>query len=142
MVGRYGVTFFPGAGTHPAGYQEIMKTVLIVDDEESILSVITEYLAMRDEELALLTATDGKKAMEIMQSSASIDLVITDLRMPVMDGFELIRYMAVRHPETPVIAMSGTDPGRVEALDIGNPFRYIEKPFLFEDLAMMVEGLI
>ncbi|MFA5354992.1 MAG: response regulator [Thermodesulfovibrionales bacterium] len=119
-----------------------MKTVLIVDDEESILSVITEYLAMRDEELALLTATDGKKAMEIMQSSASIDLVITDLRMPVMDGFELIRYMAVRHPETPVIAMSGTDPGRVEALDIGNPFRYIEKPFLFEDLAMMVEGLI
>ena len=120
-----------------------MKKVLIVDDEESILSIITEYLAMCDEDLRIITATDGKRAMEIMESSASIDLVITDLRMPVMDGFELIRYMAERHPETPVIAMSGdSDPGRIEQLNVENPFRYIEKPFLFEDLAMMVEGLI
>ncbi|MFA5354618.1 MAG: response regulator [Thermodesulfovibrionales bacterium] len=120
-----------------------MKSILIVDDEESLLSIIADYLTMWGEDFRLMTATNGKKAIEIMESAPSIDLMITDLKMPVMSGEELIRYMEERHPATPVIVMSGhTDPITVEKINRNKPYRYIEKPFLFEDLGHMVRGLI
>ncbi|NTU41604.1 MAG: response regulator [Nitrospirales bacterium] len=120
-----------------------MKNVLIVDDEESILSILSEYLSLETENVRLITATNGKKAMEILESSHAIDLVITDLRMPVMSGYELLQYMTKKHPQTPVIVMSGySDHGIIETIKKKISCHYIEKPFLFDDLALAVKGLI
>jgi DNA-binding NtrC family response regulator len=66
------------------------KRVLIVDDEEKILFVMRHALARLDAHCQVQTARDGRQALE-MARDASFDLVVTDLRMPEMDGIELTR---------------------------------------------------
>jgi len=82
-----------------------MKQVLIVDDEKNLLASLREGFSDHAGEFALVTAENGAKATVILKSMP-IDLVITDLRMPVMDGFELLAYMSKYHPELPTIVMT------------------------------------
>ena len=62
-----------------------MKNVLIVDDEMPVQPTISEGLGVYTKDLNLLTAENGKKAMEVMKSF-KVDLVVTDLNMSEMDG--------------------------------------------------------
>lgn len=76
--------------------------------------------------------------------SFKVDLVVTDLNMPEMDGFELLAYTRKNHPSIPVIVMTAFDTSDIEkklhALDI---FGYIEKPFELKDLTnMILNGLV
>ncbi|MFP4366735.1 MAG: response regulator [Bacteroidales bacterium] len=64
------------------------KTILIVDDSESIREVVS--FTLESEGFKVLVGIDGKDAMKFLDGS-SIDLIITDLHMPVMNGIELIR---------------------------------------------------
>ncbi|NOY64754.1 MAG: response regulator [Nitrospirae bacterium] len=111
-----------------------MKNVLIVDDERSFLTSLSEGLATYDSEFNTLTAENGKKAVETLNSTR-IDLVVTDLKMPEMDGFELLAYMSRHHPDIPVIIMTayGTPEIRKKAHSMGAS-QYLEKPLDFKDL--------
>jgi DNA-binding NtrC family response regulator len=115
-----------------------MKNVLIVDDEMPVQLTISEGLGIYTKELNVLTAENGKKAMEVMESF-KVDLVVTDLNMPEMDGFELLAYIRKSHPNIPVIMMTGFRPTELEkklrTLDI---FGYIEKPFELKYLTNMI----
>ena len=82
-----------------------MKNVLIVDDEKSFLLSLVEGLLSFAGDFNTLTAENGKKAVEVLKS-ANIDLVVTDLKMPEMDGFELLAYMSRNYPDIPVIVMT------------------------------------
>ncbi len=119
-----------------------MKNVLIVDDEQNFLLSLADMLKDPDNKFEVLTANNGKEAAEIIDSKA-VDLVVTDLKMPEMDGFELIAHINNQKPETPVIAMTayGTTEMESRLMKMGT-FQYIEKPIDFTSLLKKInEGL-
>jgi CheY-like chemotaxis protein len=107
------------------------ETVLVVDDEEFILETTRE--ALLDAGYRVRTAEGGAEALSAV-ADEPIDVVVTDLRMPEMDGFDLIRTLRARHPNLPIVAASGVADGRTdEALDAGAD-AFLAKPFSAEKL--------
>lgn len=108
-------------------------TLLIIDDDDVVRASLAAYLD--DSGFRVLQAPNGPKGLELFDSERP-DLVICDLRMPQMDGLELIRLISERQSDLPVIVVSGagvmTD--AVEALRLGAA-DYLIKPL--EDLAML-----
>ena len=115
-----------------------MKTLLIVDDEKLFTQSLSEGLAVFDPSLRVLAAENGRVALSILEREP-IDLVLTDLKMPVVDGFELLAEMSRRYREIPVLVMTafGTPEigSRLEDLGIGV---FIEKPVDFAALASQI----
>jgi CheY-like chemotaxis protein len=87
-----------------------LPRLLIVDDDEAIRQVTADSL--RELGYQIETAEDGAAALEVI-GAFQPDLVITDLRMPKMSGFELLEILRSRFPRMPVIAMSGEFRGDV-----------------------------
>jgi two-component system NtrC family response regulator len=114
-----------------------METILIVDDEKNYLLVLSAVL--EDEGYEVLTAPDGAEALEI-QKSSDLDLVVTDMKMPGMDGIEFLEQIKARDPDLPVIMMTahGTVDKAVEAMQKG-AYSYILKPFDNERLILFAK---
>ena len=105
-----------------------VKNVLIVDDEKQFLESLRIGLEDYSHVFRVLTALDGEEAVQILRSKR-IDLVVTDLRMPTMDGFELIAYMSTHFPDIPAIVLSAYASGdsMQSLMEMGLP-RWLEKP--------------
>lgn len=118
--------------------QEGPKKVLIVDDEEILTWIMSKTLSKDRKRYEVLVANDCSKALEIMKST-TIDLVITDIRMPGMSGLDLLEEIRVRHPDTKVIVMTayGNPEVQKEANERGC-LHYLEKPFKIEDLRNLI----
>jgi nitrogen regulation protein NR(I) len=103
------------------------KQILVVDDEANLRRVLTAQLSRDGYEVH--TAPDGEAGLAVLREH-HIDLVITDLRMPKMDGLELLRQALRTDPQLPVVILTahGTVDNAVEALKTG-AFDYITKPF-------------
>ena len=82
-----------------------MKTVLVVDDEPSVLFALSEALSDRRRGVRVVTAANGIEAVAVLEAEP-VDLVLTDLRMPDMDGFELLTFLRRNHAALPVILMT------------------------------------
>jgi len=100
--------------------------ILVVDDEELIREFFLAALSKREIEVDV--CSDGGQAMEALESGR-YDLVITDLRMPKVDGMELLSWIIGKHPDTPVIMLTAyaSLDGAVEAMRVG-AFDYLPKP--------------
>ena len=106
-----------------------VREVLIVDDEEPLLLTIAEGLSIYKKYFNVLTATNGADAVKVLKSSPVIDLVLTDLSMPKMDGFELLAYMNRNYHKIPVILMTAFGTPKIEEIVSSmGIFRYLEKP--------------
>lgn len=106
-----------------------IKEVLIVDDEETLLLSIDDGLSIYKKYFRLLTATNGVDAVKLLKSKSSIDLVLTDLRMPRMDGFELMTYIKRNFPHIPVILMTAYGTPKIEEIVKTMGINgYLEKP--------------
>lgn len=116
-----------------------MKKVLIVDDDKSFLHSLIDGFKAYEDNFTIATAGDGLEALAILQKEA-ISLVLTDLKMPRMDGFELLALLTRDYPSVPVIVMTafGTPEMEDNLRDMGT-FQYIEKPI---DFAVLVEKII
>jgi two-component system response regulator FlrC len=103
-----------------------MKRVLVVDDEEGVRSFIAGALAT--EKLHVVTAKDGQEAAELVDHQ-SFHLVVTDLKMPRLDGLSLLRKLRKETPETEVIVLTAhaTVDSAVEAMKLG-AYDYLQKP--------------
>ena len=77
-----------------------METILIVDDEKNYLTILTAIL--EEEGFEVLTALSGQEALDIRKNS-DVDLVLTDMKMPVMDGRERKAYEATEFPIPEVV---------------------------------------
>ncbi|MEE9913247.1 MAG: response regulator [Deltaproteobacteria bacterium] len=100
-----------------------------MDDEEPLLLTIAEGLSTYRKYFNLLTATNGADAVKVLKSSPVIDLVVTDLSMPKMDGFELLAYMNRNYPKIPVILMTAFGTPKIEEIVSSmGLYRYLEKP--------------
>lgn len=112
-----------------------MKNVLIVDDEKVFLLSLSDGLKSYSDEFNVLIAFNGKEAVKILNST-KIDLVVTDLKMPEMDGFQLLAYLTRHFPNIPTIVMTafGTPDMEEKLLHVGAT-QYMEKPLDFDVLA-------
>lgn len=113
-----------------------LANILIVDDEDVVLSLLSD--ALEEEAAELITANSAAKAIEIIQQNP-IDLLITDIRMPGMDGIELAGRAAFERPKIKIIFMTGyanlnsaKDAIRHGAID------YILKPFELKEIRKAV----
>lgn len=106
---------------------EERKQILVVDDEPNLRRVLSAQLARDGYEV--LAAEDGEQGLAML-ADHHIDLVITDLKMPKVDGMELLRRALELEPELPIVMITahGTVDNAVEALKTG-AFDYITKPF-------------
>jgi two-component system NtrC family response regulator len=113
-----------------------MDTILIVDDEKNYPLILSAVL--QEEGFETLTANSGHEALAVLEQS-DVDLVLTDMKMPKMDGIELLERIKVDDPELPVIMMTayGTVEKAVEAMQKG-AYSYILKPFDNEQLILYV----
>lgn len=112
-----------------------MKTILIVDDEPRLLKSIQAGLKIHQGSFSVITAIDGEEAVKIL-SSALVDLVITDLKMPKMDGFELLAYISTHHPTLPAIVMTAFSTPDIERkIEDTSSLKLLEKPIDFDELA-------
>ncbi|SEW54052.1 response regulator transcription factor [Chitinophaga arvensicola] len=115
--------------------------ILLVDDNEEILSFIADDL---EDKYKILTARDGQAALQLLQEHP-VQLVISDVMMPVMDGFELCRVIKSDFVSShiPVILLTArnTLQSKIEGLELGAD-AYIEKPFSPEYLQVQVANLL
>jgi two-component system response regulator FlrC len=113
-----------------------MERVLVVDDEEGIRTFIGEVL--EGEGLRVTLAADGESAARLLDRE-SFHLMITDLKMPGLDGMSLLRKARAESPETEVVVLTahGTVAGAVEAMKLG-AFDYLDKPLSGPDELRLV----
>ncbi|HOJ12961.1 MAG TPA: response regulator [Deltaproteobacteria bacterium] len=78
-----------------------MKRILIVEDDRSIQELLKQEL--NDEGYATSIAGNGREALDLLRSDAKFDLIVLDLRMPAMDGFETMGHILKLKEETPVV---------------------------------------
>ncbi|MEZ0332452.1 MAG: response regulator [Gemmatimonadales bacterium] len=118
------------------------RTILVVEDEEIVLTMVTRLLW--DLGYRTLEARDGAQALHLAHLSiAHLDLVITDVMMPAMDGRELGRRLAQTCPDLPVLYISGYFAGDVFHRDGPGPASsFLHKPFTNDDLMAKVKGLL
>jgi DNA-binding NtrC family response regulator len=118
--------------------EEKQIRLLIVDDDEKFLSTIAERLGLKDFDVT--TATEGKQAIKAARKG-KFDVAILDLKMPGMDGTELLRVLKEKHKFLQIIISTGyaSIDSAVECTKLG-AFGYLEKPYDFEKLLEMLEG--
>ena len=117
-------------------------TVMLVEDEDPVR--IFGARALRNKGYTVLEARSGEAALELMGSTAEpIDLLITDVVMPKMDGPGLVREVRETHPDMKVIFISGyTEDSFRQHLDSGTNIHFLPKPFSLKQLATKVKEVI
>ena len=116
------------------------RTVLLVDDETSPLLSLTEGLKAYADQFDVVTAENGRQAVAVLEQ-LPVHLVVTDLRMPEMDGFELLAHISRQYPDMPVIVMTVLNAPEIESLLISeHPFTLMEKPIDYDELVAAIKA--
>jgi two-component system response regulator CpxR len=117
---------------------ELPPKILLVDDEEEFVLTLSERLAARNLESAV--AHDGEQALSIVETEAP-DVMVLDLKMPGIDGLEVLRRVKRERPQTEVIILTGHGSEReeAEALALG-AYAYLNKPVDVDRLAEIMRG--
>ena len=116
------------------------KRILLVDDEVEITEINKRYLIQAGYEVNV--AHDGQEALEIFQKY-SIDLIITDIMMPNMDGYDLIGEVQYLSPEQPFLFITAktSEPDKIYSLSMGAD-DFITKPFSPRELVLRVNNIL
>lgn len=118
-----------------------MRTILLLDDELEILTSLGEILNRFG--YTVIAKTDAQAALSIVREGTKIDLVITDYRMPVMDGLEFLSALRLMDATVPVIVLTayGAVESYLKSLSLG-VFDYINKPIKAKELGRIVQAAI
>ena len=110
--------------------------VLVVDDDEDLREVMTHLLCQRGFDVE--TAENGQKALDVLDR-AHVDLILLDMKMPVMDGWEFATELRSKYGRTvPIIMVTAAWNSEQRAQEIGAD-DYLDKPFDIDDLVRVVE---
>jgi CheY-like chemotaxis protein len=116
-------------------------TILVVEDELTVRTVIKRTLGRLG--YSILEATDGEGGLAVMKSETAIDLLITDVMMPGMNGHLFAEKALAERPGLPVIFVSGYSPSNVSELSSpASPHAFLQKPFRVSQLAEMVSDVL
>lgn len=116
----------------PAGFTQA-PVILLVDDEPNVLSALRRLL--RPKAYTIHTANDGTEALALLEAQ-TVDLIISDMRMPGMSGAELLAQARARWPNTLRILLTGYAEvsSAIAAINEGGIYRYVSKPWNDEEL--------
>jgi CheY-like chemotaxis protein len=115
-------------------------TILVVDDEELIRNLAVTFLSKLGH--SCLTAVDGVDALDKMKEN-KIDVVITDIKMPNMDGITLTSEISIQYPGLPIMVMTAFDEEYSAGIAISAGAReFIKKPFSLEEFAIRLHKMI
>ncbi|HEY6011352.1 MAG TPA: response regulator [Nitrospirota bacterium] len=115
-----------------------MKTILVLDDNKFILDVLSISLRTFLKDFTVLTASNGASGVELLKAR-NIDMILTDLDMPIMDGYTFIEHAREIRPEAPVFAMTGACTPNIEGRLRSLGVRWcIEKPFQIDELTRRI----
>jgi FixJ family two-component response regulator len=119
----------------------VRSRILIVDDEEAILETMTFTF---EDDYDVLTSTDARRALDLLDENAPIAAVITDQRMPTMTGVEFLTRVYERHPATTRIILTGFADmdAIVKAINDGHVYAYITKPWEPDHLKQVVRRAV
>jgi two-component system cell cycle sensor histidine kinase/response regulator CckA len=127
------------AGGTPIHQQASGPTVLLVEDEDMLRASIRRLL--QEQGYQVLEARNGANALQLLEEhSGKVALVLTDLRMPVMDGRQLAAALARRRPSLPIVFMSGFTAQLMDLRLVSPHLAFLAKPFKNEDLLAAVRG--
>lgn len=109
-----------------------LKTLklLFIEDEEDLIEIITDTLNKL--QASFLTAKNGEEALDVIKQNPDIDIVVTDLNMPIMSGLELIKELKEDNFDKPIIVMSAHT--EIDYINKAKEFgvdNYLLKPFDF-----------
>ena len=114
-----------------------MAKVLIVDDDAAFLESLVDGMQQYTEDFTYLEANNGRRALEILDSEP-INVLVTDLKMPKMDGFELIARVVKDQPDLPCIVMTAYGTAEIERAFDEYSIAYIEKPIDIDQLHKLI----
>jgi len=116
---------------------ENSQTIIIVDDEEMVLTSLTSFLSL-ETEYNVKTFISGKEALDFVKNN-EVDLVVSDYLMPEMDGITFLAHVKKIKPEVPRIILTGyaDKENAIKAINEVGLFQYIEKPWDNDDLLII-----
>ncbi len=116
------------------------ETVMIVDDEEMVLTSLSTYLTL-ETDYNVVTFTSAKKALDHV-ASGPVDLIISDFLMPEMDGITFLARARDLKPDVPRIILTGyaDKENAIKAINQVGLFQYIEKPWDNDDLRIIIRN--
>ncbi|MCI0706363.1 MAG: response regulator [Ignavibacteriae bacterium] len=114
--------------------------ILVVDDEEALRTVLGSEL--EGEGYVVQMAGDGDEAIKILESNA-FDLILLDIKMPTVDGFEVLKFIKQKHPLSKVIMLTGFADlkNAIESKKLGAE-DFVSKPYDLVDLLTTVERVL
>ncbi len=119
-----------------------IQAILVVDDEPDILTVLCTHLSTR-RKLSVTPFSNPKQALEHFKEKQDYALVVSDIRMPEMNGIELAKQIKIINPQTKVLLMSAFD---VVSLDLGlgdtKIDGFLRKPFGIREFTDMIDRLL
>ena len=116
--------------------------LLIVDDEPDVEALLMQKFRrkLRKGEIELLFAHDGEHALEVLQANPDVDIVLSDINMPKMDGLALLDRLGALHEDTKTVMVSAYgDMANIRAAMNRGAFDFVTKPIEFEDLERTIE---
>ncbi|MEX0736582.1 MAG: response regulator [Bacteroidota bacterium] len=114
--------------------------ILVVDDEDALRTVLSSEL--EGEGYKVASAADGSEAIEILKKD-EFDLILLDIKMPNVDGFEVLKFVKETHPDTKVIMLTGFADlkNAIESKKLGAE-DFVSKPYDLVDLLTTVERVL
>ncbi|MBN2058130.1 MAG: response regulator [Candidatus Saganbacteria bacterium] len=119
-----------------------MAKILVIDDQESMRTITAQML--KDAGHEVTTAADGAEGLKLFEDApASYKLIVADVNMPKMDGFELLKTVKAKHPELPVVLVTGTNE---EIADyVGKEYKaeaVLKKPYILDEALKTIESIL
>lgn len=115
-------------------------TILLVEDEDMVRMVAERALTRNG--YTVITAINGEEALEAMAAQDAIDMIVSDVVMPVMDGPTMVRQVRTAHPQMPILFMSGYAEEQLrKMIDLDN-LAFLPKPFSVQQLAEAVRDVL
>lgn len=119
-----------------------MGKILIVDDDASCLRRTEDFLKVYAEDLEILTALNGQQTLQIL-NTYKLDLVVTDLQISGMDGFEFLTHINSKHPTISVIVLIEFNTLEIQKrLDRIGHFHHLEKPVQLDILGYKILSVL
>lgn len=114
-----------------------MKTLLLVDDEVNIINSLKR--ALHGEKYSIVTAADATEALELLRNTP-VDLVISDIGMPGINGLDFLKIVKETYPDTARIILTGQSdtPTVLKAINEGEVYRYFTKPWANEEIRISI----